>query len=134
MKENFSLKSVIIVLFFIVFCQISFSQNSIEQNKEGRIIAEKELELALSKKSRHNVIDQKSIIIKDTLSAIIIAESILFNIYDKTSILEQKPYEIYHINNYWVISGTLPKDYKGGTFLIILDDRNSEIIKITHGK
>ncbi|MDP2161547.1 MAG: NTF2 fold immunity protein [Flavobacterium sp.] len=134
MKENFSLKSVIMVLFFIVFCQISFSQNSIEQNKEGRVIAEKELELALSKKSRHNVIDQKSIIIKDTLSAITIAESILFNIYDKTSILEQKPYEIHHINNYWIISGTLPKGYKGGTFLIILDDRNSEIIKLTHGK
>ncbi len=133
-KENFSLKSVIIVLFFLVFCQISFSQNSIEQNKEGRVIAEKELELALSKKTVHNVINQKNIIIKDSLSAITIAETILFTVFDKTSILDQKPYDIHHINNYWIISGTLPKEYKGGTFLIILDDRNSEIIRITHGK
>jgi hypothetical protein len=134
MKENFSLKSVIIVLFFLVFYQISFSQNSIEQNKEGRIFAQNQLELALSKKAGHNVINQKATIIKDSLSAITIAETILFTVFDKTSILKQKPYEIYHIDNYWVIFGTLPKGYKGGTFLIILDDRNSEIIKITHGK
>ncbi|MFY7742859.1 MAG: NTF2 fold immunity protein [Flavobacterium sp.] len=128
------IKSIHIILYCLFFCHISFSQNSFSQNNERRKIAEKELELALSKKSGHNVINQKNTIIKDSLSAITIAETILFNIYDKTSILEQKPYEIYHINNYWVIFGTLPKDYKGGTFLIILDDRNSEIIRITHGK
>lgn len=128
------IKSIHIILYCLFFCHISFSQNSFSQNNERRKVAEKELELALSKKSGHNVINQKNTIIKDSLSAITIAETILFNIYDKTSILEQKPYEIYHINNYWVIFGTLPKDYKGGTFLIILDDRNSEIIRITHGK
>ena len=133
-KENYSSKFIQIILFCLFFCQISFSQNSIEQNKEGRIFAENQLELALSKKSGHNVINQKETIIKDSLSAITIAETILFTIFDKASILDQKPYETYHINNYWVIFGTLPKGYKGGTFLIILDDRTSEIIKITHGK
>jgi len=133
-KENFSLKSVVMVLFYLICYQISFSQNSFEKNNEGRKIAENELELALSKKSGHNVINQKNTIIKDSLSAITIAETILFDAFDKTSILDQKPYELHHINNYWIISGTLPKGYKGGTFLIILDDRNSEIIRITHGK
>jgi hypothetical protein len=133
-NENYSSKFIKIILFSLIFCQISFSQNSIQQNKEGRKIAENELELALSKNSGHNVINQKAILIKDTISAITIAETILFTIFDKTSILNQKPYEIHHINNYWVIFGTLPKGYKGGTFLIILDDRNAEVIKITHGK
>jgi hypothetical protein len=133
-NENYSSKFIKIILFSLIFCQISFSQNSIQQNKEGRKIAENELELALSKNSGHNVINQKAILIKDTISAITIAETILFTIFDKTSILNQKPYEIHHINNYWVIFGTLPKDYIGGTFLIILDDRNAEVIKITHGK
>jgi hypothetical protein len=133
-KENYCSKFIKIILFSLIFCQISFSQNSTQQNKEGRKIAESELSLALSKNSGHNVINQKAILIKDTISAITIAETILFTIFDKTSILNQKPYEIHHINNYWVIFGTLPEDYIGGTFLLILDDRNAEVIKITHGK
>jgi hypothetical protein len=129
-----SINSIQITLYCLFFCHISFSQNSFSQNNESRKIAEIELELAISKKTVHNDINQKNTLIKDSLSAITIAETILFNVFDKTSILDQKPYKIHHINNYWVIFGTLPKGRKGGVFLIILDDRNSEIIKLTHGK
>ena len=58
----------------------------------------------------------------------------LFSIYGKDNIIKQSPYEIYFIDNYWVIGGTLPKEYLGGTFLIIIDSRNCKIIRITHGK
>ncbi|WP_290858601.1 NTF2 fold immunity protein [Flavobacterium sp.] len=131
--KNFNSKSVNLFLFCFIFCQMLTSQNLNNQKNNNRIIAENELEIALSKKSVNNF-SQKETIIKDSLSAISIAETILFNIFDKTSILEQKPYDIHHINNYWIISGILPKGYKGGTFLIIIDDRNSEVIRITHGK
>ena len=109
------------------------------QTKSDRIIvgkshAQKELKLALTDKSQHNVIDNKSVIIKDSLTAINIAEPILFSIYGKENIISQRPYEIYFIDNYWVINGTLPAEWKGGTFLIIIDSRNSKIIRITHGK
>ncbi|PIF29640.1 NTF2 fold immunity protein of polymorphic toxin system component [Flavobacterium sp. 9] len=110
---------------------------SCAQNKRlvlGEENAKQELKEALTKKVQHNVIDYKKLIIKDSLTAIKIAEPILFDIYGKENIEQQKPYENYLLENYWVISGTLPEDYKGGTFLIIIDARNSQVIKITHGK
>jgi len=111
--------------------------SSCAQNKRlvlGIENANEELRIALSKKSQHNVVDNKTIIIKDSINAIKIAEPILFDIYGKENIEKQRPYEIYLLENYWVISGTLPENYVGGTFLIIIDARNSKVIKITHGK
>lgn len=109
------------------------------QTKNERLIlgkqsAEIELKSALNDKTQHNVVNSKTIIIKDSLTATSVAEPILFGIYGKSKITTQRPYEIYHIKNYWVLTGTLKKGWTGGTFLIIIDDRNSKIIKITHGK
>ena len=100
----------------------------------GKSYAEKELKLALSKEAQHNVIDNKSPLIKESSTAINIAEPILFSIYGKKNIESEKPYETYLIDNYWIIAGTLPKGMDGGTFLIIIDARNSKVLKITHGK
>lgn len=100
----------------------------------GKKYAEEELKFALSDTANHNVINTKATIIKDSLTATTIAETVLFEIYGKANIIKQKPYEVYHIDNYWFLKGTLPKGSLGGTFLIIMDDRNSQIIKITHGK
>jgi hypothetical protein len=116
---------------------LAFSLNAFSQSNRielGKSYAESELKLALSKESQHNVIDNKKMIIKDSSTAIKIVEPILFSIYGKENIDSQKPYESYLIENYWVISGTLPKDMHGGTFLIIIDARNSKVLKITHGK
>ena len=116
---------------------MAFSINACSQNKRtilGKSHAEKELKIALSKEAQHNVIDNKSVLIKDSSTAINVAEPILFSIYGKENIESEKPYETYLINNYWVIAGTLPEDSSGGTFLIIIDARNSKVLKITHGK
>ena len=109
------------------------------QNKSDRLVlgkkyAEQEIKSALSNTTKHNVLNSKTIIIKDSLTATTIAEAVLFGIYGKANITKQKPYEIYHVDNYWLLTGTLPIGWKGGTFLIILDDRNSQVIRITHGK
>ncbi|MES2543762.1 MAG: YbbC/YhhH family protein [Bacteroidota bacterium] len=108
------------------------SQNN--QTELGESNAKKELKFALSQESQHNALDSKSVIIKDRLTAIQVAEPILFGIYGKDNIESQKPYECYLIENYWIIGGALPKDMLGGTFLIIIDARNSKVLKITHGK
>ena len=116
---------------------LAISINACSQNNRtelGKNHAEKELKLALSKESQHNVIDNKNVIIKDSSTAIKVVEPILFSIYRKENIESQKPYECYLIENYWVIAGTLPKKMVGGTFLIIIDARNSKVLKITHGK
>ncbi|WP_313099749.1 NTF2 fold immunity protein [Epilithonimonas sp.] len=126
-----------IITYFSVLFIISFSACS--QTKDDRIIlgksyAQQELKSSLVDKKQHNLIDYKSIIIKDSATAINIAEPILFSIYGKNNITEQRPYETYLIDNYWIIKGTLPKYYMGGTFLIIINAFDSKIIKITHGK
>ena len=122
------------LLTLLAVALISCGQNSNSRSQLGKISAEKELKLALTDKTLHNVVDHKKIIIKDETTAVTIAESILFCIYGKEKITKQRPYEIYNIDNYWIIYGTLPKGYVGGTFLIIIDSRDSKIIKITHGK
>lgn len=96
--------------------------------------AENELNTALSEKSPHNVLNNSPVLIKDSSTAIQIAEPILYSIYGKENITKQRPYKIYFINYYWVIMGMLPFNSKGGTFLIIFDARDCKIIKLTHGK
>lgn len=120
---------------FVIFLAFTISSNS--QNKRtvlGEKYAKEELDAVLAKKPGHNVVDNKGLIVKESKTAIKIAEAILFEIYGKENIESQKPYEEYLIKNYWVISGTLPKGSKGGTFLIIIDAKNARVLKIIHGK
>jgi hypothetical protein len=124
----------ILTFFSLIIYFTACGQSKSDRLILGRDYAEKEIKSALSDTARHNVIKSKAIIIKDSVTATTIAESVLFGIYGKRNIINQKPYEIYHIDNYWLLTGTLPKGWYGGTFLIIMDDRNSQIIKITHGK
>ncbi|MFT3705542.1 MAG: NTF2 fold immunity protein [Agriterribacter sp.] len=125
----------------IIYCLtfLTFTLTACGQTNAGRIIlgksyAEQALKSVLAHKPQHNVIDNKTIIIKDSVTAVNIAEPILFCIYGKDNITRQRPYEVYFIDNYWVIMGTIPEMFLGGTFLIILDARDCRIIRITHGK
>lgn len=118
------------VLFLSYYCN---SQN----NKDpfmGKTYAEKELNLALSNQKQHNVLDNEENLLKESTTAIKVAETILFGIYGKKEIEGEKPYEIYLIKNYWVIQGSLPMGSIGGVFLIILNAKNAAVIKISHGK
>lgn len=127
------MKNILFVLLTLTTLT-SCGQNKQERITLGKKYAEQRLKSALTDTTKHNVINNSNSIINDSLTATTIAETILFRIYNKTNITKQRPYEINHINNYWVLNGTLPKGTLGGTFLIIIDDRNSRIIKITHGK
>ena len=123
--------SLIICLAFIT---VSCAQDKVNRTTLGINNARAELKQALSNVNAHNVINNKSVIIKDSITAIAIAEPLLFSIYGRKNIISQRPYDIYQIDNYWVLSGTLPKDSAGGTFLIITDDRNGKVVRVTHGK
>ena len=121
-------------LILLTFTLTAFGQTKGDRNINGKEYAEQELKSSLADKSQHNVINNNVVIIKDSLTAINVAEPILFSIYGKDNITKQQPYEIYFIDNYWLITGTLPSGLKGGTFLIIIDSRDSKVIRITHGK
>jgi hypothetical protein len=73
-------------------------------------------------------------IVPDKETAVAVAESILFRIYGKAQIIGEKPYNVDLVNDYWILSGTLPEGYLGGTFLIILSAKDGRVIKLTHGK
>lgn len=96
-------------------------------------IARANLKASLTDKSLHNYLNSKKPVINDSTTAIAVAEPILFSIYGKDNIIKQKPYSVRHIDNYWLISGTLHSGL-GGTFFIIIDARDNKIVRITHGK
>lgn len=125
-----------IFIFLMIFTCFLFAceQPTAESDKQERWIIENQLDVALRDSTGHNVIDHKRIIIQNEETAIQVAEPILFGLYGKQNILAEKPYKISNNRNYWIIEGSLPDGYKGGTFLIIIDSRNGEVIKITHGK
>jgi PBP1b-binding outer membrane lipoprotein LpoB len=122
---------------YLLLIFLAFTINSCAQNNRlilGEKYAKEELEAVLANKSEDNLVDNKELTVKNSNTAIKIAEAILFEIYGKANIEEQKPYEKYLIKDYWVILGTLPKGSLGGTFLIIIDARNAQVLKIIHGK
>jgi hypothetical protein len=74
-------------------------------------------------------------LIKTPATAIAIAEPILFDVFGKEQILKEKPYEVYLMEGYWYISGTLPNSYnEGGAFEIIFSAKDGRIIRLTHYK
>jgi hypothetical protein len=110
----------------------SGGQTKSDRTQFGVEYAKSELKEALSNKREKQILVDKVITDKET--AIMVTETILFKIYGKDNITKQRPYEINQIDNYWVLNGTLPKNMLGGTFLIIINSTNGQIIKLTHGK
>lgn len=122
-----------LLLFFLLTLPVVVTA----QEKRSSICKEdarKCLNQALTGNETHNVIDNKTAILPGEADAIAFAELILFKIYGEEHIKRQRPYSCFHINNHWIISGSLPEDLLGGTFLIIIDDRNAKVVQITHGK
>lgn len=127
MLKTIYLLPILTILFFS--CQ---SDKSKEESATKW--ANKEVEAALTETNKHNYIDYKNIIIKDKETAISIAELVLFDIYGKENIIEQRPYRVENSHGFWILQGTLEPETLGGVFMIIIDSKNGEVVKITHGK
>ncbi|WP_298321353.1 NTF2 fold immunity protein [uncultured Aquimarina sp.] len=120
-----------IVLLGLIICTQIQAQNS-ERRIMGKDYAEKHLMLALKNNADRTKMNEK--LIPKKAGAIKYAELILFEKYKKENIEFQKPYQVYLIDDYWVIFGTLPKNYKGGVFSIVFDSWNGKIMRLTHSK
>jgi NTF2 fold immunity protein len=128
---------IIMCAFLISIISFSFSlyaQSDSAKSRPNWAKLEQELNLSLSGKNKYNVVNSKDAIINKAMTAMTVAEAILIEIYGEANITKQKPYNIYHIKNYWIMDGSLPKGSVGRTFHIIIDDRTSKVIEITHGK
>jgi hypothetical protein len=103
-------------------------------SKLGIEVAKNELEEALADTTKLEILEKNELLIKEEKTAIGVAEPILFEIYGKSKIEDERPYEVFLINNYWVIRGTLNRFSLGGTFSIVIDARNSKVIRVIHYK
>ncbi len=102
-------------------------------NEKKIIYYQKLLNKTLGKKKKKvKLFDGDIKIICDTNTVISVIEPILFSLYGKEQIEKQRPYEIYYIDNYWIVSGTI--NTLGGVFLVFVNSYNGEFIKISHGK
>jgi hypothetical protein len=73
-------------------------------------------------------------LVPDQHTAIAIAEAILFPIYGEKNIRDQRPYVVKHAEGKWTIEGsTLPAGFTGGTFHIVIRQRDAQVIEIGHG-
>ena len=72
--------------------------------------------------------------INDQETAIKAVDPILFNGYGRENIIEQKPYKISKIDNYWIIEGIQKEPHPGGVFHLVLDYKDGSIIYLIHGK
>ncbi len=124
------MRIILLIIIFFSTTLITYSQT--DKTNLRFEYAKQELESALNNESSKQILVDT--VIKSQITAIKYAETILFDIYGQKNIEKQKPYEIYEIDGYWIIGGILPNGMVGGTFKIIINSKNGQIIKLTHGK
>ena len=128
------MKLILTISVLLLVANFGFAQNTDDRFHLDSISAAKLIDIAIENNETHNVINDDRRLIDTKEKAIELAEFYLFDIYGKKEILNQKPYDIFLIKNRWLITGTLKKEYVGGTFLIIFDSTNGNVLQITHGK
>ena len=122
------------ILFLVLLVSILSCNKEIETPSFEKIkLSEKETLREINDSTLHNAIGKDEIITNEK-TAISIAEPLLFSVYGKENIVKQRPYKIGKVQNYWVVSGSLPKPQIGGVFEMIIDSKNGEIIRLTHGE
>jgi hypothetical protein len=65
-------------------------------------------------------------------TAITIAVTVLGPIYGKDKIEAESPFFAYLVDGYWIIKGSLPEGWKGGTAVVVISKTSGEIIHLTH--
>jgi len=116
------------ILILILSCNKEVANPSFEKIK----LSDKEILKEINDCKLFEIDKEKEI--NDEVSAISVAEPILFSSYGKENILKQRPYKIGKVQNYWVIYGSHPKPQIGGVFEIIINSKTGRIVKVTHGE
>ena len=97
----------------------------------GKVFATQQLHELLDGKGQLFTWDT---LVRKSSTAIAMVEPLLFDIFGKNQIISERPYEVYLIDGFWYLSGTIPKGSKGGGFEIILNAKDGKIIRLTHYK
>ena len=73
-------------------------------------------------------------VVPDEQTAISIAVAVWSPIYGQDKIAKQEPYQVFLVDGYWVVSGSLSIRKVGGTAKIVIAKEDGRIIDISHGK
>ena len=127
------MRNFVIIFSFFLFnsCIVKSQDNRIYLGKK---FAQKELDRVVGNEKKNRVYIWEGPLINDEETAIKVVEPILFGKYGQKNIELQKPYEVHKIDQYYIVSGTLPGGSIGGTFVIIIDETNARVLEITHYK
>jgi hypothetical protein len=129
--------SLIVLLGILLSCQkngnphqtdVSVQTQTTEDEAYAKAFVEK------AKESQGLLLPRIAPVIKDNQAAVAVAESILFSVYGEEQIKKQRPYRVCKVEQYWVVSGTLPEMMLGGVFEIALDEKDGRVVGLTHGK
>ena len=71
--------------------------------------------------------------VPDEATAVRIAEAVWLPIYGE-SVLKEKPFHAKLANGIWIVGGTLPEGYIGGTAEAEISKKDGCILRISHGK
>lgn len=123
---------IIIILIFGFLLSMNLSAQDSDRWIGNKEYAKEQLEIALENKA--DTTKMKVKLFPKEENAINYAEIVLFELYGKDKIEFEKPYQIYLIDDYWIIFGTLPKGYIGGVFELVFDSWNGKVLRISHGK
>lgn len=125
----FGLTSIFLLTYFI------YQPKRIDSKEEGEEYARKRIQEVLTDTAHREYYQQRPLV-DDEETAIKTVEPILFRTYGKEKILNERPYQAFKVDNYWLIKGSFPDDpdMRGGTFEIIIDSRDARVIGITHYK
>ena len=133
MKSIFVNYKLILLFVLIITGTKIFSQNYSDRDTIGKIAAIAFVK-EYTKNAKHSFAkyhNQK--LVRDSLTAVEIAEIILFKAIGEQEIKNQRPYEVYFISNFWYLRGTKVKvepgsSLGGGQFNIIIDSYDSKVI------
>jgi hypothetical protein len=125
-----------LVLIPLCLCALSCSQHKqVAQVENAQPKSKTEI---LSKKSESantlsaTDLQPKKQYVADEQTAIAIAVAIWVPIYGKAQIESEKPYKATLINGVWIVKGSLPEGYDGGTAVAEISQEDGRILKVIH--
>jgi hypothetical protein len=72
--------------------------------------------------------------VPDGPTAIRIAEAVWIPIYGEKQLSTEKPFKAVLRNDTWIVTGTLPAGFRGGTAEAEISKRDGRILRVIHGQ
>jgi hypothetical protein len=80
-----------------------------------------------------DLFDRPGGLVPDKKTAIAIAEAVLFPIYGQKAIRDQRPYVTSLSRGQWTVDGAPPpRGFAGGSFHVVIRQRDAQILEIGH--